>query len=265
MVTAAADTATRAAVRLAQINPAAGARLEHDLAAMETAHAMPAAYAADGQEMTVSTRRDGLQSFRSALSDEQAVQCLFFVAASGNSFAADLRRAASGRGLSDSQARWAHKLANDWLAKMQKSANSNENSVNSEVNSSSALFAVFDSARSKGAKRMKIKLQDCILKPSQSGDDVWVLDPHRQVENRWGSLTPAYLGKVNRISGIIGSFSDAVMAQVQAACENPGAVAAAYGHETGNCSFCSKELTDNRSLSVGYGPICAGKFGLPWG
>lgn len=265
----ATDTATRAAVRLAQINPAAGARLEHDLAALDTAHAMPAAHAADGREMAVSTRRDGVVAFRSSLTDEQAIQCLFYVAASGNSFAADLRRAANSRGLSESQARWAHKLANDWLLKMQKSSvNSEENSansVNSEVNQTSALFATFDNARAKGAKRMKIKLQDCILKPSQTGDDVWVLDPHNSVENRWGTMTPAYLGKVNRIHGIVGSFSDAVMAQVQAACVNPAGVAAEYGHETGNCSFCSKELTDNRSLSVGYGPVCADKFGLPWG
>jgi hypothetical protein len=41
--------------------------------------------------------------------------------------------------------------------------------------------------------------------------------------------------------------------------------AAAYGRETGSCCFCSRELTDPRSVSVGYGPICAGHYGLPWG
>ena len=33
----------------------------------------------------------------------------------------------------------------------------------------------------------------------------------------------------------------------------------------GNCCFCGQTLTDNRSLAVGYGPICADHFGLPWG
>jgi hypothetical protein len=42
-------------------------------------------------------------------------------------------------------------------------------------------------------------------------------------------------------------------------------VASMYGKRTGNCCFCGKDLTDQRSVSVGYGPVCAGKWGLPWG
>jgi hypothetical protein len=45
----------------------------------------------------------------------------------------------------------------------------------------------------------------------------------------------------------------------------PAKVAAEYGKLTGNCCFCKLTLTDARSTAVGYGPICAGKFGLPWG
>lgn len=41
--------------------------------------------------------------------------------------------------------------------------------------------------------------------------------------------------------------------------------AAVFGHNTGHCVFCSRELTDDRSLTVGYGPICAERNGLPWG
>jgi len=47
--------------------------------------------------------------------------------------------------------------------------------------------------------------------------------------------------------------------------DNPLAAAVGHGHATGNCSFCARDLTDPRSVSVGYGPICAGHFGLPWG
>jgi hypothetical protein len=46
---------------------------------------------------------------------------------------------------------------------------------------------------------------------------------------------------------------------------DPAAAAAQYGHDVGACCFCRRELTDERSVSVGYGPICADKFGLPWG
>lgn len=41
--------------------------------------------------------------------------------------------------------------------------------------------------------------------------------------------------------------------------------ASAYGHRTGVCCFCSTGLTDERSVTVGYGPICAERWGLPWG
>lgn len=46
---------------------------------------------------------------------------------------------------------------------------------------------------------------------------------------------------------------------------NPAGIAAAYGHATGCCCFCARELTDARSVAVGYGPVCAEKFDLPWG
>jgi hypothetical protein len=41
--------------------------------------------------------------------------------------------------------------------------------------------------------------------------------------------------------------------------------AAEFGHVTGQCVFCSRLLTDERSLAVGYGPVCASKNGLAWG
>lgn len=46
---------------------------------------------------------------------------------------------------------------------------------------------------------------------------------------------------------------------------DPATVAAEHGRLTGNCSFCGRNLTDERSTSVGYGPVCAKRFGLEWG
>ena len=47
--------------------------------------------------------------------------------------------------------------------------------------------------------------------------------------------------------------------------EDTAGSASAYGHRTGACCFCRRLLTDGRSVAQGYGPICAEKFGLPWG
>jgi hypothetical protein len=46
---------------------------------------------------------------------------------------------------------------------------------------------------------------------------------------------------------------------------DPEKVASEYGKLTGNCFACHKQLSDDRSIEVGYGKVCADKFGLRWG
>ncbi len=52
---------------------------------------------------------------------------------------------------------------------------------------------------------------------------------------------------------------------VKAFAKNPAKIASKYGKTYGGCSFCSRPLTDDRSLEVGYGPVCAENYELPWG
>lgn len=47
--------------------------------------------------------------------------------------------------------------------------------------------------------------------------------------------------------------------------QDPVQAATAYGKIMGNCCFCNRELTDQRSTDVGYGKDCAAHYGLPWG
>ena len=46
---------------------------------------------------------------------------------------------------------------------------------------------------------------------------------------------------------------------------DPEGVASEYGKLTGNCSFCHRPLSDDRSIAVGYGSTCAKNYGLGWG
>lgn len=46
---------------------------------------------------------------------------------------------------------------------------------------------------------------------------------------------------------------------------HPLETAILYGKKYKSCCFCGIGLTDARSIVVGYGPICAGNYGLPWG
>lgn len=45
----------------------------------------------------------------------------------------------------------------------------------------------------------------------------------------------------------------------------PSAFLAENGKSAGACCYCGTELTDGRSVAVGYGQTCAKKWGLPWG
>lgn len=41
--------------------------------------------------------------------------------------------------------------------------------------------------------------------------------------------------------------------------------AAAFGKLVGRCCFCSHAIDTPESTAVGYGPVCASNYGLPWG
>lgn len=45
--------------------------------------------------------------------------------------------------------------------------------------------------------------------------------------------------------------------------KDPAAVAKAHGTLTGHCCFCTKKLTDDGSIEVGYGGTCAKHWDLP--
>ena len=46
---------------------------------------------------------------------------------------------------------------------------------------------------------------------------------------------------------------------------DPAGFASKYGKKSGQCCFCGLTLETPESTAVGYGPVCAKKFALPWG
>lgn len=100
---------------------------------------------------------------------------------------------------------------------------------------------------------------------SQNPGHINVTDTSRSFENRvwFGRITPVG-GWVasRRVDGAQLKAVEAALAEFEA---DPAKAAAEYGHATGSCCFCSRELTDERSVTVGYGPVCAERYGLPWG
>jgi len=79
-------------------------------------------------------------------------------------------------------------------------------------------------------------------------------------------LAEQFLGYVHNgiVLGSLQGRAD-VLATLAAIAADPAKAAKEYGALMCRCSFCNLPLTDAGSVEVGYGPICAGNYDLPWG
>jgi len=77
----------------------------------------------------------------------------------------------------------------------------------------------------------------------------------------------AYYGKISPEGKFfqVASCPASVEPLLKSFAADPEGIATKYGRLTGACCFCGRKLTDARSTEVGYGPVCADKFGLDWG
>jgi len=124
------------------------------------------------------------------------------------------------------------------------------------------ILAMLTHAREAGKKFPKVKLavegQRIVLALSGAGK-VNVTDGRGYRVGAWfGAIQPDGAlrqgREYERVSGVLRDLET-----------DPAGVAARHGIATGECCFCSIELTTPESLSVGYGPVCAKKHALPWG
>jgi hypothetical protein len=202
------------------------------------------------QEMAV-TARGELVSFTSRLSDDAAQDLLQYCQ---GSFARSLWQQSHDRGLSAKQLAWAHKLSSELLEAAAEPAQGSDQPSQFE-----ALFEAFQAARSKGAKRLTLRLEGINLKPNRELTALWVTSQTEKEMGDYG-LKPKYLGKVT-LKGLDSRLSDEVKETLMAAANDPLNAAIRYGKVSGECSCCGRELTDPRSIERGIGPICADKFG----
>jgi len=178
-------------------------------------------------------------------------------------FARSLLEHAKDRGLSEKQMFWVRKLVAD--ASKPKAA-----SVS--LGDFSGVIALFKGA-SERLKHPKVRLQLADGRPialAVAGPNARLPGTVNVTDGKpFGSAI--WYGRVDTagqwdISAKLDTATaTAITALLVNFAANPARVAAAYGKATGSCCFCARELTDSRSVSVGYGPICADKFSLPWG
>lgn len=223
-------------------NPQAAANLEYDLAQCETEREV--------QTFSVTTRRDGLITFTSDLTDAEVLQSL---KSQRSQFAQDLARKFNS--LSPAQYAWAHKLAVDNVKRNVQDAPAADN----QTSQFEALFNAFEAAKAKGAKRLTLRFAGVNVKPNRDLTALWVTSQTEKEEGNYG-LQPKYLGKVTKTS-LDSRLSDDVKAVLMDAANDPLSAAIRYGKVSGECSCCGRELTDPASIKAGIGPICATKFG----
>lgn len=125
------------------------------------------------------------------------------------------------------------------------------------------LMDCFKKASACGLKRPKMIFEGFVasLAPASGANPgaVYIKDTSRRV---YGG-DDVYVGKI--VKGRFITTPDCrpdTLANVQNAMADPLAAAKAYGKRTGNCSCCSRPLTNPESVELGIGPICRDNFGM---
>lgn len=173
-------------------------------------------------------------------------------------FANDLMAAARARRLSPKQAGWLHKLATDAVTPRQPKAE----------RSTADLSSLRDMLAGSGKKFPKLRFQ--------VGEQAIVLSLAGERSSRCGTVNitdgrpygaNTWFGRIE-LDGFLTAgkaATDEIVSALVTFAADPSAFAAQHGVATGCCMFCGRELETAESRSVGYGPICADRFGLPWG
>lgn len=174
-------------------------------------------------------------------------------------FATSLIEQSGRRGLSDKQWEWVTRLIDRASAPTPTAT---------DIGSVAGIIALFDRAR-QHLKRPAVLMRgpDGDVRLSLAGQRARVPGSINVTSVDRGD----WYGRVTRDGKYepCRKYDEATIAAItrglRAMADRPAEQAAAYGHLTGACCFCNRALTDERSTSVGYGPICAWHYGLPWG
>ena len=85
-----------------------------------------------------------------------------------------------------------------------------------------------------------------------NGEYVGKIQPFENANGEWDASFRMYQG------------STELQREIESFCANPLESAILRGQAYSHCCFCNLELTNKASLQMGYGPICADNYGLPW-
>jgi len=123
--------------------------------------------------------------------------------------------------------------------------------------SNTNLHNAFSKALESGLKRPILRLEGYTFSLApESGKNAGCVYAKSEEGSYLGKITPE--GKFQSVR----ECSQAAVDFVNNLGSDLFAQAVAYGKATGRCSFCARELTNEKSIELGIGPICKDKWGL---
>lgn len=192
-------------------------------------------------------------------------QMLNLVPAKSRPFAADLVVKSKKYQLSDKQLFWVDRLTREAAGLLDQ-----PKPESSQLANFAGVYELFQKA-SKNLKFPKIRMQTEDGLPvvlyvsgpnSKAPGVVTVTDGQPFGQNR-------FYGRVTKDGKWEGGSSypekGAIRGLLTKLADKPAETAAEYGRLTGRCCFCGSSLKDENSTAVGYGPVCAKNYGLPYG
>lgn len=173
-------------------------------------------------------------------------------------FAESLIRQFHARGLSDKQLYWVKKLAAPKAAGREVTLGNFDRLV--ELFKHAQEHLKYPKIRFVLASGAEVTLSLCGSRSQYQGQI-------NVASGRYGDPDAKWYGRINH-QGVLATgrdYTDEVADCITEFAKDPAGYAAKYGHLTGSCCFCNRALEDERSTSVGYGPVCAKNYGLAWG
>jgi hypothetical protein len=169
--------------------------------------------------------------------------------------------------LSPKQAYW----VNRFVAKLDGTLPALAPAPVATASSMGSIMALFETAK-QHLKHPAIVLQTADgyvirLAPSKKNPGA-VYISHPDASAAFGAWTTGWIdakGVYKPGDTVTSKVAKDVAALLTAFSADPVKVASQYGSLTGRCCFCGRHLSDPQSTYIGYGPVCAKHFGLPWG
>ena len=217
----------------------------------------PVATPAPAPSFTV-TRRGEQVTFSTTHTIESAVAAL---ASSRSDFAHDLIAAHKAQRLTRNQAPWLLLLAEEaapTIAKPDAPAHRFAELAEA-VNTMQAAANEAAAMKGKNAGKITLRFVGASVSSVIQGPNVGCL---------YVKDGGAYMGKITQAGEFRPAYGvdpSGVIEALAEAQKDPTAAAIAYGRETGSCSCCGRELTNEVSIALGIGPICLERMGGAWG